>query len=308
MQYLRLPILTFIALALALWLKAGSLDAHARGRAPNSDDKPKSEAPQAAEHAAAPAASAAPPAALELKSLASSNPYEKLGKILAAKADAIDWKALKIALVELNISIPPVSSALSTQMWKLSNAPEADKRLAWVKSTEHVVTINRYVEESHAKNDSTFLKANRALRAGQAPEGELQKYVASLRAALPKLPSLVGYTFRGAILPEKIVAEEYAEGKSVTEKAFTSSSLNPATAYSFAFPKEAGLVRGVKPLAEGEIRVIYVIHGRSARPVSYFSEYWAEAEALFDSGTEFTVKAISPKQDDASRYVILEEK
>jgi hypothetical protein len=311
--YLRLPILTFIALALALWLKAGSSDAQAKGRAPNSEgEKPKAEVTMPGPPAPAPAASAAAasPATglIELKALSGSNPYEKLAKLLSGKPEAISWKDLKIALVELNISIPPISSALSTQMWKLAQAPEAEKRLAWVKSTEHVVTINRYVEESHGQEDSNFLKANRQLRAGGALDADLQKYVTSLDKALTKLPRLVGYTFRGATLAEKTLLEEYTEGKPVTEKAFTSSSLNPATAYAYAFPKESSFFRGIKPLAEGEVRVLFIIQGKSAHPVSYFSEFWAEAEALFNKGAEFNVKAVSPRQDDGSRYVVLEEK
>jgi hypothetical protein len=240
--------------------------------------------------------------------LGASNPYEKLNKILAAKSEAIAWNEFKAALVELNISIPPISSALSTEMWKLSHAPEAAKRLSWVKSTEHVVTVNRYVEESHGLEDSPFLKANRALRAATPLDDSTQKYVNNLDSALKKLPPLVGYSFRGAVLKEEAVLKEYAEGKTVTEKGFTSSSLNPSTAYAYAFPKESGFFRAVKPLADGEVRVLYVIQGKSSRPVSYFSEFWAEAEALFMNGTEFSVKAMSPRQDDGCRYVILEEK
>lgn len=309
MHYLRLPILTFIALALALWLKAGSSDAQAAlGRKPNSEaEKPAASPAPAPPVAAAPATPSSAP--IELRTLAgSANPYEKLAKLLAAKPAEISWKDLKLALVELNIAIPPVSSALSTEMWKLSQAANSEKRLAWVKSTEHVVAINRYVEEAHGQENPNFLKVNRALRAGTPLEPELQKYSQALHAALQKLPSLVGFTFRGTTFSEEILAKEYVEGKSVNEKAFTSSSLNPATAYSFAFPKESGFFRAVKPLADGETRVFFVIAGKSARPVSYYSEYWAEAEALFTHGTEFQVKAVSPRQDDGSRYVVLEEK
>ena len=54
--------------------------------------------------------------------------------------------------------------------------------------------------------------------------------------------------------------------------------------------------------------MLYIILGKTARPVSYFSEYWAEAEAVFANGTQFQVKAVSPKQPDMSRYIVLEEK
>jgi len=309
--YLRLPILTFVALGLALWLKASSPDAEAaHGRAPRSEtDKPKAElmGPMPAPAAIAPVAAAAA-GPVDLKALSGSNPYEKIAKIVAAKPAELSWKDLKLALVELNISIPPVSSALSTEMWKLSRASDSEKRLAWVKNTEHVVAINRYVEESHGQENSSFLKANKALRAGTALDADLQKYAASLQAALGKLPPLVGFTFRGSTFSEELFNKEYVEGKSVVEKAFTSSSLNPATAYSYAFPKESGFFRAVKPLADGDTRVFFVIQGKTARPVSYYSEYWAEAEALFGKDTEFHVKAVSPRQDDGSRYVILEEK
>lgn len=297
MAYFRLPILTFIALALALWLKADPTGFTAQaeeGRKPNATES-------------GPLASPAAP--IELKSLGSGDPYEKLAKILAKKTEEIAWNEVKEALVELNISIPPVSSDLSNQMWKLSNAPAAAKRLAWVKSTDYVVTLNRYMAESHSEDESTFIKANRALRAGTEADESTQKFVTSFRAALAKMPAIAGYTFRGAMLSEEMVTKKYVPGQTVTEDGFTSTSINPSTAYSFAFPKEPGMLRAkVKALDAGDVRVLFIILGKTARPVSYFSEYWAEAEAMFANGTQFQVKAVSAKQADQSRYVVLEEK
>lgn len=292
MPYIRIPLLVVIALGLSLWLEHSSVaHTHSKVRKPNAE------------------ATATPAGPIGLKSLVEANPYEKIEKLLAVKPSDISWSEVKAAMLELNISIPPVSSSLSSRMWDISGAPAADKRLSWVKSTDWVIAVNRYIAESHSDGESVYLKVNKGLRQGTPLTADEQKFMETLKASLAKLPAVQGFTFRGSVIDEESVKATYIAGKTIKENGFISSSINPATAYNFAFPKEQGFFRSkLEDLPAGKVRVIFIIEGRTGRPVSYFSDYWAEAETLFTTGTEFNVKAISPRFEDHSIYIVLEEK
>lgn len=90
-------------------------------------------------------------------------------------------------------------------------------------------------------------------------------------AALAKLPPRPGTTYRGVDLPGDALSN-YEEGTVVTERAFTSTSTDPAIA--------SGNFKG---------NAIIIISGKSGRDISEFSQYSYEKEILYDKGTKFYV-------------------
>lgn len=96
--------------------------------------------------------------------------------------------------------------------------------------------------------------------------------IEALSNALQKLPIYDGVVMRCSNIPPEVVGR-YQLGRVVTERAFLSTSLNPAVARSPAFPGSV------------EFRIL----SASARDIASVSKYPAEQEALFPAGSKFYV-------------------
>ncbi len=94
-----------------------------------------------------------------------------------------------------------------------------------------------------------------------------QARVEALNRALEKLPPHIGPVFRGTDLPADVLAR-YQPDAVVTERAFLSTSMDPAVAQSSAF---AGNV---------EFRIL----SKTGRDISSFSLFPSEQEVLFPNG------------------------
>ena len=113
---------------------------------------------------------------------------------------------------------------------------------------------------------------NSALRS-DALDASQHARVAALNNALEKLPAHDGPVVRGSNLPPDVLAR-YQPGEVITEKAFLSTTTDPAVATSPAF---AGNV---------EFRILSST-GRDISSVSLIPE---EQEILFRAGTKFYVR------------------
>lgn len=118
---------------------------------------------------------------------------------------------------------------------------------------------------------SGYEDLNSALRS-DALDASQHARVAALNNALEKLPAHDGPVVRGSNLPPDVLAR-YQPGEVITEKAFLSTTTDPAVAHSPAF---AGNV---------EFRILSST-GRDISSVSLFPE---EQEILFRAGTKFYV-------------------
>jgi hypothetical protein len=111
---------------------------------------------------------------------------------------------------------------------------------------------------------------NVSLRNGGPLGGtELAERVEAVSAALAKLPKYDGVVFRGTYLTDKQIAA-YVPGEIVTERAFISTSVDPAA----KFPGN----------------VEFVIESRSGRDIAAYSRVPTETEVLFDRNTTFEVR------------------
>jgi hypothetical protein len=97
---------------------------------------------------------------------------------------------------------------------------------------------------------------------------ELAERVEAVSAALAKLPKHDGIVYRGTYLTDEQIAT-YPKGGIVTERAFTSASVDPTA----TFPGN----------------VEFVIRSRTGRDIAAYSRMPTEAEVLFDRSTRFKV-------------------
>ena len=125
-------------------------------------------------------------------------------------------------------------------------------------------------------SDEGYKTMNPYLRSpdGYTPEAaaEIQKRSDRVSAALAKLPPQPGMTYRTANLSDDVL-ENYAVGKVVTERAFTSTSSDMRILMKKSF----------------EGNTIMTIEGKSGRDISKSSLYEHEQEILYDKGTQFLV-------------------
>ncbi len=127
---------------------------------------------------------------------------------------------------------------------------------------------------------------NDALRTNSMDASQ-QARVEALNQALEKLPPHVGPVVRGTDLPPNVLAQ-YQPDAVVTERAFLSTSLEPAVAQSTAF---SGNV---------EFRIL----SRTGRDISSFSTFPSEREVLFPNGAQFYV--VDRKLDPLTGRAIIE--
>jgi hypothetical protein len=128
--------------------------------------------------------------------------------------------------------------------------------------TEDLVAVRGYTS-------SDYSLLNEALRSGDpAQVAQVDAYVKCASSGLEQLPSYNGLTVRGVDLTADQAAG-YVPGTNITEQAFTSTTANPATAFSGNTTMTFKSVTG--------------------SDVSGLSNYPAEHEVLFPPGTQFKV-------------------
>jgi hypothetical protein len=127
---------------------------------------------------------------------------------------------------------------------------------------------------------------NDALRTNTVDASQ-QARVEAVNQALEKLPPHHGPVVRGTDLPPDVLAR-YQPDAVVTERAFLSTSVEPAVAQSTAF---AGNV---------EFRIL----SKTGRDISSFSTFPTEREVLFPSGSQFYV--VDRKSDPVTGMTIIE--
>jgi hypothetical protein len=104
----------------------------------------------------------------------------------------------------------------------------------------------------------------------EAEKAAISERADRVSAGLAKLPPRPGTTYRGVDFSPDLV-KNYQEGAIVTERAFTSTSTDPAVA--------TGAFSG---------NTLMTITGHSGRDIAPFSDY-PESEILYDKGTRFQV-------------------
>jgi hypothetical protein len=112
---------------------------------------------------------------------------------------------------------------------------------------------------------------NAALRSGILTPDQ-QARIDAINRALAKLPDYQGIVVRGTDLPQDVL-DRYQPGSTVTERAFTSTTTDPAVAGG-DFPGNT------------EFRIL----SQAGTDVSPYSAYPHESEILFGSGTDFYVQ------------------
>lgn len=135
-------------------------------------------------------------------------------------------------------------------------------------------TVGMTLDDAAAMTDYTgsgYLDLNDALRSN-AVDASQQARVEAIRNALQKLPPYRGTVVRGTDLPSEVLAQ-YRPGEIITEKAFLSTTTNPAVARSTAF--------------SGNVE--FRIFSHTGRDVSSLSLFPGEREILFPAGTRFFV-------------------
>ncbi|MEZ0351678.1 ADP-ribosyltransferase [Mycobacterium sp. pR1184] len=112
---------------------------------------------------------------------------------------------------------------------------------------------------------------NHGLRNFSVDESQIAR-VEAINAALEKLPAYQGPVIRGSDIPVEML-EQYKPGEVIVERAFLSTTMNPAVAQ---LPTFAGNVE-------------FQILSKSGRDISSYSMFPEEQEVLFPPGTQFYV-------------------
>lgn len=154
--------------------------------------------------------------------------------------------------------------------------------------TDDLVALRGYTDD--VVNPATGLRdyqaMNQALRGGDPAQlAQYDAYIRSATSALNQLPPNPGTVFRGANLPPDVLAN-YRVGETVTERAFTSTSSDPAQ----SFP-------GTQ----------FVINSTSGRNVAGASAIPSESEILFRPGTQFEVLRVDVDAATGVRTIFMNE-
>ncbi len=154
--------------------------------------------------------------------------------------------------------------------------------------TDDLVALRGYTDD--VINPATGLRdyqaMNQALRGGDPAQlAQYDAYIRSATSALNQLPPNPGTVFRGANLPPDVL-DNYRVGETVTERAFTSTSSDPAQ----SFP-------GTQ----------FVINSTSGRNVAGASAIPSESEILFRPGTQFEVLRVDVDAATGVRTVFMNE-
>ena len=126
--------------------------------------------------------------------------------------------------------------------------------------------------------DKGYERMNHQLRDHELTAPMARK-VATLIAALDRLPPFRGDVYRGTTIPDPRVLEKYrAVGSEVVEDAFVSSSRSALKMYIG--------------------NVFFLIESKQGRDISRWSANPEEEEVLFRPGTRFKVLAFEEREDD----------
>jgi len=128
-----------------------------------------------------------------------------------------------------------------------------------------------------------YRQINQALRQQDPAElTRLEPYIKCASSGLNQLPQYIGTVYRGTTLPEAVVAT-YSQGITVTERAFTSSS--------------------VVLLGEFKGNTTFIILSRRGREISKLSVFPSEGEVLFVPGTRFRVLTVESAATGTTIYL-----
>ena len=97
-----------------------------------------------------------------------------------------------------------------------------------------------------------------------------KRFIAVVNQGLDKVPAYNGMTYRDTTLPDEVL-EKYQIGKIVTEKAFTSSSIDNSLS-----------------TFKGNVR--FIIQSKNGKIIEDISDYPDEREVLFKDRTKFFIK------------------
>ncbi|HSY15971.1 MAG TPA: ADP-ribosyltransferase, partial [Jatrophihabitantaceae bacterium] len=159
---------------------------------------------------------------------------------------------------------------------------------ALVKGAQYLKDVTADVSAFRGYTGSgNFSELNLLLRNGDAGMDsdrvvKLDRLSANLSAALRKLPSYEGFTYRGADLPPDVAAS-YKPGQTVTEQAFVSSSTE------VPFPGNTQ----------------FTIRSTSGKDVSSRSVFPGEKEILFDKRSQFRV--LANDVESGVHYIVMEQ-
>lgn len=165
-----------------------------------------------------------------------------------------------------------------------------------------------YAEGDSEDEEQMYVVLNRGLRDGKPDSKQVTDWTTGMRKAMWHLPRFEGISFRGTRLTTERIAKYYPVGGLAVDEAFISSSIFADVALRFANPN----IQGVRQ-ADGKIAVLFVIKGKTGRPVSAFALHHAhEQEILFANGTPMLVTGKSPVFTDPvygdTQIIVLQEK
>jgi hypothetical protein len=135
---------------------------------------------------------------------------------------------------------------------------------------------------------SYYAPMNRCLRDPGTCTGPIRQRAEAVSVALAKLSPEPAVTYRGVQFSADALAA-YRPGRVVTERGFTSTSLDVTVAQGFGG------------------NTLLVIEGRTGRNVAPYSMYASEAEILYDKGTRFRVLDRVLDTDSDQWIITLEE-
>ncbi|WP_281773726.1 ADP-ribosyltransferase domain-containing protein [Haemophilus parahaemolyticus] len=162
---------------------------------------------------------------------------------------------------------------------EVKNSPKIQAFKAAYNITHHeIVAMKAYTSElywdlnQNMRNDNLTLTDNR--------------FIAVVNQGLEKAPAYEGVTYRDTTLPDEVL-EKYQIGKIVTEKAFTSSSIDNSLS-----------------TFKGNVR--FIIQSKNGKIIEDISDYPDEREVLFKNKTQF--KVLKRAINENVTEITLEEK
>lgn len=151
------------------------------------------------------------------------------------------------------------------------------------------VPLYEYAEGGENDETPLYETVNRELGDINPDSAKTTAWVKAARKAMEHLPRFEGITFRGTRLSPENIERFYPLGGLAKDSRFISTSVSPGIAFRFAQGGKDG------NLNINNLAVIFVIKGKTGRPVSNFANmHQGEAEILFANGTRMQVEAKGP--------------
>ncbi|MGL5924641.1 HVA1 family protein [Chroococcidiopsis sp.] len=227
----------------------------------------------------------------------------------AKAADYLDAKVPKAKAEPNANSVPLAQTGTTAEERKqfIKDRPQSKSRLPEAKKAvkkipgappphpEEVMALQEYTGLSYGAVNAALRGNDATVLAKPLTAAQKTKYLEDAKfasAALDALPNYEGTVYRGAALPKSIVSQ-YQVGKTITEKAFTSTSGKPDVADNFA-------VSG-----DGAIAVKYTIASKKGKSIKSLSAVPGEEEILFNANTQF--KVLANKTKIGITHIYLEE-